>query len=335
MKQRTGQGAHTVPVRSLPVVDAARGGLFTHAEAVAAGWTTAALRWAVDAAVVVRHRPGVYGPRSPEENEPWRASRARIRTAAMAAVLANPHAAVSHTAAAVLHDLPVWYLPDSPCVTVAPRFVGDIEGAHLHRAKTPDRHLGMIGVPVTVVERTVIDVGREHGVLSALVLLDAALHGELTTVDALRSCLRDCRGWPGVRAGRQALELADSRSESPLETASRYKLRGLVPAPELQVSIYGPDRQFIGRTDFVWDDLGVAGEADGMEKYDDDERVSLRNERVRQKQLERSGLVVVRWTARDLYPIDGLVNRLRAAFARARQLRQPRLWTARSMDRAC
>jgi hypothetical protein len=306
--RRSGRGGQTVQVRSLPVVDPARRGLFTHAEALAAGWTTGALRWSVAAGVAVRHRPGIYGPRSPEATDPWRAARERIRTAATAAVLANPHAAASHTAAAVLHDLPVWYLPDTPCVTVAPRFVGDIEGAHLHRAKTPDRHLEMIGVPVTAVERTVIDVGREHGVLSALVLADAALHSERTTIDALRTCLRDCRGWPGVRAGRQAVDLADCRSESPLETASRYKLRGLVPSPEPQASIRDLSGRFIGRTDFLWDDLGVVGEADGMDKYDDNERVSLRDERVRQELLERCGLVVVRWTSTDLYPIDGLVS---------------------------
>src|SRR5206468_12176318 len=143
-----------------------------------------------------------------------------------------PYTTLFRSASAVLHDLPVWFLPDRPCVTVEPRFVGDIEGVHLHRARTPDRHLTTIGVRTTVLERTVIDVGREHGVLSALVVADAALHRKQTTIEALRAFLRDCRGWPGVRAGREAVEFADWRSESPLETASRYKLRGLVPAPE-------------------------------------------------------------------------------------------------------
>jgi hypothetical protein len=321
-------------MRNLPAVDAARSGLFTHAEALAAGWTTAALRHCADTGQIVRHRPGVYGPVTAEPLEPWRAARQRIRVSAMAAVLANPRACASHTASAVLHDLPVWFLPDRPCVTVQPRFVGDIEGAHLHRARTPESHLTTIGVLTTVLERTVIDVGREHGVLSALVLADAALHRNQTTIEELRTFLRDCRGWPGVRAGREAVEFADWRSESPLETASRYKLRGLVPAPEPQASIFDLTGRFIGRTDFLWDDVGVVGEADGMEKYDDDENVSLRDERVRHERLERCGLTVVRWTSADLYPIDGLVTRLRAAFARARRLREPRRWTVQRLVRA-
>ncbi|MFN2559965.1 MAG: type IV toxin-antitoxin system AbiEi family antitoxin domain-containing protein [Jatrophihabitans sp.] len=320
-------------MRSLPAVDAARSGLFTHAEALAAGWTSAALRHHVSTGQLVRHRPGVYGPVTAEPDEAWRAARQRIRVGATAAVLANPCAVASHTASVVLRDLPVWFLPDRPCVTVQPHFVGDIEGAHLHRARTPDRHLTTIGVTTTVLERTVIDVGREHGALSALVLADAALHRDQTTVDELRVFLRDCRGWPGVRAGREAVEFADWRSESPLETASRFKLRGLVPPAELQASIFDLTGGFIGRTDFLWDEFGVVGEADGMDKYDID-HASLRDERVRHERLEQCGLTVVRWTAADLHPIDGLITRLRAAFARAHRLRPHRRWTAQLLYRA-
>jgi hypothetical protein len=133
-------------------------------------------------------------------------------------------------------------------------------------------------------------------------------------------------GWPGVRAARRAIEFADGRSESPLESASRLKLAGLVPAPALQTSIFGHDGRFLARSDFLWEEFGVVGEADGMEKYDDPDGTSLRREKLRQEALEQSGLIVVRWGAVDLDRVDGLVARLRSAFARGRRQTEPRRW---------
>ena len=70
----------------------------------------------------------------------------------------------------------------------------------------------------------------------------------------------------------------------------------------------------------------MVGEADGMEKYDDPERMSLRKDKRRQEALERAGLVVVRWGAADLDRIEGLVGRLRHAFARGVRHTEPRRW---------
>jgi hypothetical protein len=321
-------------VRTFPSVAASRLSVFTYAEAIADRWTDKALRWAVDRGSLIRLRPGVFGAPLDRPDNTFAAARQEVARAAIAAVLANPAAVVSHASAAVVHGLPAWYLPRLPCITVPPNFVGDVEAAHLHRARLPADHVVADAVGRTSVPRTVVDVGREHGVLSALVTADAALNAGLVTPAELRGRLHDCRGWPGVRAARQAIELADGRAESALESASRFKLDGRVPTPELQASIFDPLGNFLGRCDFLWDEVGVVGEADGMDKYDDAQRTSLREEKLRQERFERAGLVVVRWGSADLNDIDGLVARLRAAYARAARQSEPRRWRVLYRPRA-
>jgi hypothetical protein len=306
-------------MRAAPAVADHRFGVFTHLEALAAGWTLSALKWSVRRGHLNRLRPGVYRVAGPPPDDPFAARRTLLAASATATVLANPSSVASHGAAAVLHGLPLWHLPRLPCVTVRPAFVGDIADAHLHRASLPAGHVTAArAVPATSVGRTVIDLGREHGLISAVVAADSALHRNLIRPDELRGHLAGCRGWPGVRAARAAVDLADGRSESPLESGSRVKLHGLVPEPQLQAVIFGPDGVFIGRTDFLWEQFGVVGEADGLTKYDDIERLSLRAEKLRQELLERTGLIVVRWGPEDLADIDRLVRRLWDAFERGR-----------------
>jgi len=298
------------------------------------GWTPNGLRHAVTTGDLRRIRPGVYAPARAIGADVHAERRVDIHERAVAAALTNQNAHVSHTSCAAMHDLPVWYLPSRPCITVPPHFVGDIDDAHLHRAALPDAHVLIDGAPHLTIERTVVDVGREHGVLSALVLADAALHLERTSVNALRATLQSCKGWPGIRAAREAVDLADPFAESPLETASRYKLRGLVPTPQSQVWIYDLYGTFLGRADFYWDEFGVVGEVDGMTKYDGRDDLVLQKEKVRQMAFERCKLNVVRWGRSDLDPIDGLVHRLHQSFEDGRRRPGARLWLAKAPRRS-
>jgi hypothetical protein len=314
-------------MRQLPNSCSDRYGVFSHSEARAAGWTRSALAHAVASGAVRRLRPGVFAAPFPVPESRHAAARYELVIAAFGAALSNPMGSISHGPAAVVHGIPVWRHRRTPCLTVPPGFVGDIEGAHLHRARLPEGHRILLHlVPVTSVARTIIDIGREHGPLAAVVAADAALHsGKVDTV-TLRDRLAECRGWPGVRAAREAINFADERSESPLESASRYQLNDLVPAPEPQARIYDSSGMLLGRTDFLWERFGVVGEVDGLEKYDDPERESLRSEKIRQERLERAGLIVVRWGRADLEDIPRLVARLKDAFARGQQVAGPRAW---------
>jgi hypothetical protein len=233
----------------------------------------------------------------------------------------NPTAVASHCSAAALHGMTVSRLPDLGCLTVPVRFVGDIAGMHLHRTRMTDGDVRTVdGLRATSAERAITDIGREHGALAALISADAALHDGRVTRTSLRRQVQLCAGWPGVRAARQAVEFADARSESPLESMSRFKLEGLVPQPLLQASI----RQggvFLGRVDFLWPDAGVVGEADGMTKYDG-EPDALRREKLRQERLEKLGLIVVRLGRNDLDNPVALAARLINAFNRGNSVRR-------------
>jgi hypothetical protein len=285
---------------------------------------------------LVRLRPGAYlAPTEYVARNRFDADRHASVLAAIGAAMANPCAVVSHATAAVLEGIALWNMPRMPCLTVLPHFVGDIESVHLHRAQMPDSHRTIAhGTQCTSVARTVIDIGREEGAVSALVAADAALHAGLVDHRTLRDQLSDCRGWPGVRAARTAIEFADERSESPLESASRFLLDGRVPAPEPQASIYDEHGRFCGRVDLLWDELGVVGEADGMRKYDDDEQVSLRDEKVRQGLLEDTGLRVVRWTRSDLDDPERLAGRIKAEFDKAKRAASMRRWAVVRLPRA-
>jgi very-short-patch-repair endonuclease len=72
--------------------------------------------------------------------------------------------------------------------------------------------------------------------------------------------------------------------------------------------------------DFFWEEFGVIGEADGLAKYDDEEeRLSLRAEKLRQEELEALGYIVVRWTWEDIWRRpEWVAKRLRRAFAASR-----------------
>jgi hypothetical protein len=301
--------------------------VFTLDDALVAGWTPDALRHAVSRGRLERLRPGVYARPRPTPDDTFAATRQRLIVRARAAALANPRAVISHASAAAMHDLPLWREHDVPCLTVPPHFVGDIEGAHLHRAMMPDGHTTVVaGAAISAVARSVIDIGREEGALSALITADAALHKGKVDLATLRDRVRECAGWPGVRAARQAIEFADGLAESPLESVSRFHLDGHVPAPELQVSIYDKNGAFVGRSDFYWDREGVIGEADGMQKYDDPQLRSLRNEKVRQAGFERLGLIVVRWGRAELNDVDALAREINQARARGERRTGPRRW---------
>jgi very-short-patch-repair endonuclease len=88
-----------------------------------------------------------------------------------------------------------------------------------------------------------------------------------------------------------------------------------LPAPELQYPLGDPDRP-TAIVDFFWEEFGVVGEADGLLKYDDEEeRLSLREEKLRQEAIEEMGFIVVRWTWDDIWRRpDWVERRLRNAF---------------------
>ena len=168
-----------------------------------------------------------------------------------------------------------------------------------------------------------IDLARWNGLMAGVAAMDAALHNGLCSAEGLQEALARLpeTAGGGPRA-RQAVRLADGRSESPGESLSRVRMWELrLPKPELQVSVRVGSELYI--LDFYWPDHGVAGEFDGRVKYrsasfgKDPEDVVWR-EKLREDALRASGLAVARWTWAQAWGDAGaqMLRRLAAAGVR-------------------
>jgi hypothetical protein len=216
------------------------------------------------------------------------------------------------------HAARAWGLPrpldgwGSVSFTSSERPGGKSSEAIVRVAPLSDPDLVAMGrILVTSAARTVIDCARTLPPRDALAIADAALHHQLCTLAELAEVCRRVHGWPGAPKARTILGLADGRRETALESWSAWSFsEHEVPAPMWQATLCDDVGAFLGRTDGWWKE-GVAGEADGREKYGlaalerggvDAEGLAaaLDDERRREDRLRRAGVLVVRWTAGDV-----------------------------------
>jgi len=243
----------------------------------------------------------------------------------VAAVLATAERGVvgSHHSAAFVHGLDVLgRRPSGVTVTHTPgagRKVGRA-GVRIYTAALPDGHVTMRGgVAVTSVARTVVDLARTSSFRSGVVVADSALHSKLATKAELAAVLADCARWPGLGQARQVIAFSDALSESVLESLSRvvFREQGL-PPPKLQAWVGGGDEGVIGRADFLWEQFGTIGEADGIVKYADPGGAIAQLRR--DARLRAAGFQVVHFTWDDIvrHP-EYVAASLRGAFRRGAQ----------------
>lgn len=238
--------------------------------------------------------------------------------AAMATV--GGSAVASYHSAALLHRLSLLTPPPEGTVTLTLPLARKwnrtgTADVVFHASDLPKEHVTRLyNLPVTTVARTVADLARTLPFMDAVVVADSALRDEKATKPELERILRQSAGWPGVRQARRAIDFADERAESPLESAARvvFAEAGLEP-PELQVTIHGEG--FAARVDFLWRDSQVIAEADGLVKYND--REDLLKERERDHQLREAGYTVVHFTWRELFQeTEAVTDRVRSALRR-------------------
>jgi hypothetical protein len=296
------------------------------AEWYATGLTRKQLRSSVRSGMLVRVWPGVYATRSAvkwAEASPER-GHALLVIAACASV--GRDSVASHQSAALIHGLDLFPMPpDMVALTRSPaRRSGQRKSAGIsfHAAELPDDHVTRVrGAKVTTVARTVIDIARTSSFTSAVVTADSALRAALTrdegtafiTKDALLATCDACAHWPGIRQARRAVDFADPRAESVLESCARvvFAEHGLDP-PELQSTITGRNFRYI--VDFYWPKYRVIAEADGEVKYSDPRRAIRQLER--DQQLRDHGDKVIHFTWRELFKTPKTVtDRIRKACA--------------------
>ena len=222
----------------------------------------------------------------------------------LASVLAAGQAVVgSHESAAIIHGLDLLgRRPSGLTVTHRPG-VGSATGragVRVHLAALPDGHVTVRGgVRVTSVARTVVDLARTSSFRSGVVVADSALRRKLTTKAELSAVVADCARWPGLARAREVVEFSDAPSESALESLSRVVFREQgIPPPELQAWVGGDDEGVVGRADFLWEQFGTIGEADGMVKYADPHGAIAQLRR--DARLYAAGFQVVHFTWDDI-----------------------------------
>ena len=249
---------------------------------------------AVAAGLVTRDR--LYGPRFrrvfPDVYVPATAElNLRLRSHAAAVYAGGSGVVVGYSAAEL------WGAScaraDAPAEVTVPGGCRGGPGLVVHRFRpAADEVTVCAGVALTTAARTAYDLGRRPDRTEAVVAIDA-LASDRFSLDDLRRLAARHRGERGQVRLRAAMDLADPRSGSPMETRIRVAIhRYRLPPPELQFPV-GP---FL--LDLAYPQIRLAIEYDGREHLI--ARRALRDLR-RQAWLTRENWDVVRLEAGTVF----------------------------------
>ncbi|SNR59659.1 Transcriptional regulator, AbiEi antitoxin, Type IV TA system [Haloechinothrix alba] len=305
---------------------------FTVAQARAAGCDRAAIRRALRSGRWVPLRRGVYvqaAQLAAVAGCPER--RHAVDVAAVRLVLGFDAVAGGNSAARILGlDLLDSRVREPVLLTGAAAVKGTHRNGYVLRsAALPSHHRATRhGVPITSAARTVVDLARTRSFAEGVVVADSALRAGLVSIARLRALLGECSTWSGTTRARRVIDFADPLAESVLESLSRIAIHEQnLPAPRTQVTL-GDDRGPRCRVDFLWDDVRVVGEADGLGKYEPGDgrsaRDVVRTEKRREEWLADAGYEVLRWGWEDANDPPRLARRVRAAFARGAERQRGR-----------
>jgi very-short-patch-repair endonuclease len=131
----------------------------------------------------------------------------------------------------------------------------------------------------------------------AVVSVDLFLHAQLVSLDDLLSHVAGHSGAWGIARLRRAVDLAEPKSESAMESRLRMLLvtAGL-PKPEVQIDVHDDRGRFLGRPDLLYPRQRLAIEYDGGNHRD-----RLVEDNRRQNGLVGAGYRLLRFTAGDVY----------------------------------
>jgi hypothetical protein len=190
--------------------------------------------------------------------------------------------AVSQLTAVRVHDLQPGS-PPRPDVTVPMGQTSRVSGATTHRARLTPIDIERIGpIPVTTIERTLVDCAAILGPVRLQRIVDAAMHTKRITARSVDEAWERAQRAPG-RWGYAKLHaaLADWRGEIVPDTAGEVRLIRVLrqwgyPEPERQIPIVDAFGETIGRVDLGWSPQRVGLEYDserwhGPERWAHDE----------------------------------------------------------------
>lgn len=286
------------------------------------GLDSNALKRAAERGELVRLRSGAY-VRATIWASLTSDERIRLEVAAAQAVHRGDFIA-SHRSAAALWGLPRVRRHDDLVHQRVSRTTGSRteHGIRKHAVEDVDLHLTTIdGIPVTDVDRTVLDLAATEPFSAAVAAADWALRNH-TTKERLRVCLEE---WNPRRARsrvQRVIEFADGAAQGPGESISRVQIfeEGLT-MPVLQQR-FDDHLGLIGFVDFYWPDFDLIGEFDGLLKYREERVMAGRSagevvsdEKIREDRLRATERRprVTRWVWATLSPVGRLAAQLRGA----------------------
>ncbi|MFC8923948.1 hypothetical protein [Cellulosimicrobium sp. NPDC057127] len=279
---------------------------------------------ALRSGALVRARQGVYVRPPHGASSPAKRRRDAVVTSAVAlAERLTTDYWFSHSTAAVLHGLWTWRLADEVHVTQlgnpSVRRRTDPRVRRHWTALAHDDRDELSGLPVTSLERTIVDCARSLPPVAGIVVADSGLRAG-ADLERIGVVLQAAAGGRGVRRARQVLAEADGRSESPGESVVRWiAIEAGLPRPEPNLTV--PTWRGAYRLDLAWTAHRVAVEFDGAVKYSGgeygDPQRRLLAEKARHDALVEAGWLVVRVTWDDLADSDVVARRIRSALSTA------------------
>ncbi|TMD94602.1 MAG: DUF559 domain-containing protein [Chloroflexi bacterium] len=168
-------------------------------------------------------------------------------------------------------------------------------------------------LPATSTTRTIADLARRAPLVEGMVVLDMALRQRLVRLEELQRWTQEHPRHRGIGRLKRAMELADPRSESPMETRLRILLiEDGLPKPEVQMPLQDETGSLIARPDLCYPEERIVVEYDGATH-----RESMAADNRRQNRLIDAGYRVLRFTAGDLLhrpsSVSALVRRALSA----------------------
>ncbi|MDP9143434.1 MAG: DUF559 domain-containing protein [Actinomycetota bacterium] len=211
---------------------------------------------------------------------------------------AGPHALASHRTAAVL-----WGLDGISGqmieATVPYSKLPMPSGVIIHRTRRQLPAAVVDGIPITKVERTLLDLAANLPPIILEKALMSAVHLRLTTPDMIAQCLTEDggRGVKGTKNLRRTLGFVDDGiTGSPAEVDVMRLVRvAAIPAPDCQFEIEFPDGAK-AYPDFAWPHLAKCIEIDGFDAHGSPE--ALERDLERQNKLLELGWEMRRFSAR-------------------------------------
>ncbi len=219
---------------------ATRGGVLSRSQVLDLGVAPGEIRCQLRRGSWRRVRRGVYTTAEIWEGLDEYVGRPRLR--ARAAILQMRRGWVlSHDSAAHEHGLPI-LRPREPFVHVTrPGFTNawTENGVKHHLARFDDHQRVTVNCyPALDLARTAVDLARERGEMDGFVACDGAMRRGVTR-EALKAAVESMQNWPGSRAARTCVDLADPGAESVHESLGRQLVwEAGIGTPETQFPVH-------------------------------------------------------------------------------------------------